>query len=257
MKPSIFQLYFCSTCWPIQAGVDQMGFLQSILKSSEINISSCFICHINNDRNTGTLLKSSDRPDQSAAHLPKKNAKNNGCTDATQAAYNPSPPPTSVSHRVKLSDSGGRAWERGEEGRERGSEALSHHHHPHPRIQHKTVCIVCSNTLNALLCFEMRSLSCESRRCIWLQVFLTCQPAGKHNPRAAKLRSFSSLREARTIEMVHLVSCRWSQHSPCFQHSFRGNWRDTQDNSCPTVRPRSLSRTVGSLCRQSSFKSSC
>lgn len=75
MKPSIFQLYFCSTCWPIQAEVDQMGFLQSILKSSEINISSCFICHINNDRNTGTLHKSSDRTDQSAAYLPKKMPK--------------------------------------------------------------------------------------------------------------------------------------------------------------------------------------
>lgn len=57
------------------------------------------------------------------------------------------PPPTMVSHRVKLTDSRGRAWERKGE-RKRKQDGLSHHHQ-HLQLQHKILKVICNNIVTA------------------------------------------------------------------------------------------------------------
>lgn len=141
------------------------------------------------------------------------------------------PPPTTVSHRVKLPDSRGRAWERRGE-RKRKQDGLSHHH-PHPQLQHKILNIICNNIVTAFFscsvvwAWVVNPGAASDNKFIW-------QPRGKHNP-WAKRRSFIPLTETKTREMLHLVSCSSSQHSPYFQQLFSGNWPDEHNNHCLIV----------------------
>lgn len=117
--------------------------------------------------------ESSNRTEQSAARLPiqtcicapeqdrllslmhesaKKKKKNIDAWMSVKLLKKP--PPTMVSHRVKLPDPAGRAEveEAEEEGVKRGSETDCHH--PRPQLQHKILISICT-LKSASLCFDV------------------------------------------------------------------------------------------------------